>query len=166
MHWFTRLAAGAAFALGCALAGCGSTSLTASGSGTSSPPTSAITPTRALNGCPAQQVPVDGFPRADVLVTGQNEAFNQPVALHKGQILEVRLQAGIYWHLAANNSQQALANLGLAGWYNDAQKACIWEYTASAAGTATLNFSGGLVCLPNTACPAIAAAQTYTVTVR
>lgn len=165
MQRITQMAAGIVLALGCTFAGCGSMSSTASSSSTNSVPAAVITPTRALNGCPTQLIPVDGYPHANVLMTGQNEAFNQPVSLHMNQILEVRLQAGIYWHVTVNDPHQTLQAVGLSGWYADQFKACIWEYTATASGTATLNFTGGLVCKPNTPCPAIAAAQMYTVTV-
>jgi hypothetical protein len=164
MHRITRLAAGAALALGCALAGCGSTS-TASSGGTHAQPSTIVTPTRAMNGCPTHLIPVDGYPHPDVLVTGQNEAFNQPVALHMHQILEVRLHADIFWHVMTSAPHEILAPVGLAGWYDDAHKACVWEFAANASGTTTLSFSGGLDCPPTAPCPAIAAAQMYTVTV-
>jgi hypothetical protein len=144
-------------------AGCGSTSASSTHG---SIPAGQVTPSRALNGCPVQQIPVDGSPKADVTVTGKNDAFDQPVTLKVNQILEARLPAGIQWHLDVTDAKQILQPVGLQGWFDQVHMACVWQFSAASTGTAKLSFSGGLVCEPNTACPAIAAAQGYDVTVK
>lgn len=152
-------ALGLATALG--LAGCGASSSAANGT-----PATTITPTRAMNGCPSQLIPVDGAPHADVLVTGQNDAPNQSVKLRVDKSIEVRLSAGIIWHLATTDATGVLSASAPQGWFDSGHLACVWVFTANTAGQATLMFSGGLLCAPDVACPTIAAAQTYTVQVQ
>lgn len=142
------------------VAGCG-----ASSSSAAHIPATTVTPTRALNGCPTQLIPVDGSPRYAVLVPTQSDAFDQAVTLPAGQVLEVRLSAGIRWHLVITDAASVLQPASPQGWYSDKFKACIWEFAGNTAGQAKLQFSGGLVCAPNAVCPALAAAQTYTVNV-
>ncbi len=121
----------------------------------------------ALNGCSAQKPPAGvAGTSADVVVTQGGDITGQPVALSVGQTLEVRLSATIYWRVQNQDTSGILTTTRAIGWYDGTLKDCLWRFTAVKAGSATLNFSGGLVCPPNAACPAIAAIQQYHVTVR
>jgi hypothetical protein len=83
----------------------------------------------------------------------------------KGQTLEVRLPATIRWKLTVQGDQTILTADNPNGWYDVGSKQCIWRFTAVAQGQVTLAYSGGLVCQPYTACPTLAMAQNYAVTV-
>jgi hypothetical protein len=148
------------------LAGCGSTpsGLPNASAGTTTP-AGVVTPTSAYNGCPAKQIPVDTSSQADIVVTDQGAALHQPISLHVGQTLEVRLRASVIWQLVKTDAGHALQAAEPQGWYDGSAETCVWRFAASATGTVTLNFSGGLLCAPNSACPAIAAVQDYAVTV-
>ena len=145
----------------CGVTGCGLSGVTSD-----TTRASGVTPTRDLNGCPSHLIPVDGSPKYDVLVPTTYDGTEQAVTLPVGHVLEVRLSAGINWHLVVTDAASVLQLAAPQGWYNDTFKACIWEFSGNSAGQAKLQFSGGLVCLPNDPCPAIAAVQTYTITVK
>jgi hypothetical protein len=118
----------------------------------------------SLNGCPSQETPT-GIKPADVVLT-QNGGFDQSASAKQGQILEIRLLATMRWSLATANAGPALAPESPAGWYNRALGACIWRFSANAAGTATLQYTGTPVCAPGSACPTFALAQAYMITVQ
>ncbi|HLV97413.1 MAG TPA: hypothetical protein VKT82_01940 [Ktedonobacterales bacterium] len=130
----------------------------------------ATTPTPGsadLNGCAAQQPPAGVAGKsADLIVTQGGDYTGLPVALRQGQTLEVRLPATIIWRLQQQDAAGILTTNEATGWYDATLKDCLWRFTAVKTGSATLSFSGGLVCPPNAACPAIAAIQQYNVTVR
>jgi hypothetical protein len=88
------------------------------------------------------------------------------VSLNKGQTLEVRLTATVRWMLNMQGDQTILTPASPNGWYDASTKNCVWRFTAVSQGYVTLSFSGGLVCAPNTACPALASVQGYDVTVQ
>jgi hypothetical protein len=85
--------------------------------------------------------------------------------LSQGQALEVRLPATINWGMQKQDTGGVLTTNEATGWYDANFKDCLWRFAAVKAGSATLSFSGGPVCAPNTACPALAAIQQYNVTV-
>jgi hypothetical protein len=140
------------------LAACGA-STTAQGGG--------VTPSASLNGCPTQLIPVDPFGKPDLILTQQSDpgTFVKSVTVTQGQSLEIRLPAHISWRLTASDPAQTLAMAQPAGWYNSQLLACIWRFSAVSPGEANLDFSGGLVCAPGSACPAIAAVAQYHITV-
>jgi hypothetical protein len=134
-----------------------------SGSGSANP-----TPGSAdLNGCAAQHAPAGVAGKsADLVVTQGGDYTGQPVALRQGQTLEVRLPATINWGMQTRDADGILTTSEATGWYDATLRDCLWRFTAVKAGSVTLNFAGGPVCAPNTACPAIAAVQQYNITVR
>jgi hypothetical protein len=159
--------------LGCATmlasAGCGITNTAAANAPTPTdfPPGTAVTPTASLNGCPVQQIPVDGSPKADVLVThGGNQDVPVTATLKVGQRLRVQLPANILWHLGGQDPNKSLEGVSPFGYFARDSGTCIWDFQAAVPGTVQLAYSGGLVCAPNTACPAIAAIADITVTVK
>ena len=94
------------------------------GSGSNSP---APTPgSAALNGCAAQQPPagVAGKP-TDLVVTQGGDYTGQPVALHQGQTLEVRLPATIVWGLQQQDADGILTTNEATGWYDATLRACL-----------------------------------------
>ncbi len=131
---------------------------------TSSP--SATPGSQALNGCSTASPPADAQKPADVVVTLKGTGNEQPVTLNKGQTLEVRLLATARWHMNVQNSSSALGTQEAIGWYNASLKSCIWRFTAVGAGTATLVFTGIIICPPKDQCPVAALDQQYDITVR
>jgi hypothetical protein len=115
-----------------------------------------------------------GLPSADITVTqravqGATPSPSQGIAtvgfaMRRGEIVEFRLAATIRWGVSMQNSA-ILTPHQSNDWYDASGQVCVWRYTAAATGMAHLTFEGGLVCPPNTACPALAAIAQYEVTV-
>lgn len=143
------------------------------GGGTSTPPGGQATHTpdpSRLDGCLLAQMPADAAAfHADVVVTqsGQNP---QQVSLTVGERLQVRLISTFRWQLRESDPNASLAPTSAEGWFETGSSAgagaCVWDFTAAHAGSVTLDYAGGAVCLPDVACPAIAAVATFDVTVR
>jgi|GEM_PF-1421926 len=146
----------------------GSTSSTTNPPGSGSPSAAQPTPGSAsLNGCPSQQPPPNAAAHpADVVVSAGGGADGLVVSLRMGQTLEVRLSATVRWGLQMQGAATILTASTPNGWYDAILKACVWRFTATGAGSATLIYGGGLVCAPHSQCPTIAAVQDYTVTVQ
>lgn len=144
----------------------------AGGSGTSvgnTAPTATPAPgSPQLNGCPTQHPPAgaQGHPADVVVGPGGSPEEGMPVTLNMGQTLEVRLAATIRWGLHIQDAGHNLTTDQATGWYDASTKSCVWRFRAVGAGNVTLSYSGGLVCEPNSACPALAAIQQYNVTIR
>ncbi len=127
------------------------------------------TPSKAaLNGCleqPGQAtMPQDA---ADVVLTQHDPSapsFVQAVTVYIGQIIEVRLPTTIYWALAPHDVD-IVADAPPQSLLDVTDQVCVWRFVAKQIGTTPLNFSGGLVCAPDQACPAIAAIKQYAITV-
>jgi hypothetical protein len=129
----------------------------------------------ALNGCPARQPPA-GWPPADVVLTEttaqgatiatSSNPYTMRATVTHGQIVDVRLRATIQWRVTTAPPANVLRLAQPAGWYDAQHRACVWRYTATASGVAPLSLSGGLVCAPRQACPALAAIASYEITVR
>lgn len=137
-------------------------------------PSAASTPTArvgtaAYNGCPAQQAPADaGSFKPDMIVSQnpQSASSAQPIALVRGQRLEIRLEPMVQWQLNLSDPDHTLANSASEGWYDGTLKACIWHFTAIGTGSAQLNYSGPVVCPPLKLCPAVEQELIYHVSVR
>lgn len=178
-----RGAAVIAVALVCLLvAACGGAS-TGVGGGTphATPTLPSRTPTQpatALNGC-AWQTPPVGLPAADVVARPRGGENTPPVSLHVGQTLQIRLPATYRWSLPAQDVGRVLAPQPGNDWLDanasasatatttatTTANACVWQFSASAVGHATLNFTGSPVCPPGSPCPAYAVVITQDVTV-
>jgi hypothetical protein len=101
-----------------------------------------------------------------VLTQGGQETNPVTATIKVGQVLRVQLSAGIRWNLNQSDKGADLAAITPFGYFHEPDGTCIWNFTAATAGKVNLNFTGGLVCAPNTACPAIAAIAAFTVTVQ
>ena len=144
----------------CAPAGAGGTAANP----TATPP---VPGSAALNGCPTQQPPAGiGTQPADVIVTQGSGVNTPPVTVKNGQTLEIRLPATFRWALHIQDADKILGTTDATGWYDATLKACRWRFTALGTGTATLQYTGTMVCAPAQPCPALAIAQDYTVTVQ
>lgn len=153
-------------ALAAALAACGTSS-----SAQSFPTATDIpaTPgTAQLNGCAAQQAPA-AAKTADVVAQGGGETTQtsgQPVTLHAGQTLQVRLPATYRWGLAVTDANAILTQPAGNGWFDEGLKACVWQFTAGKAGSASLSFGGGQVCSSSSKCPNLVIEQSFSITVQ
>jgi hypothetical protein len=171
--------------LAAGLVGCGSTIYTAGAGVTSAASTSASSTKIAstatstprvvggaqLNGCPVQQVPANASIRGDVIVSsGAGEAAfgqgSQQAQLRKGQTLEVQLPAAERWRVVMQAPGQVLTPATSNGWYDPSLRACVWRFTASATGNASLQFAGTAVCAPSTKCPIVAFSEQINVAVQ
>jgi hypothetical protein len=89
----------------------------------------------------------------------------KPVALKKGQTLEILLPATYHWRLGTSNLGGTLTEVGTEGWYDAATQSCAWRFTGANTGTVPLDFGATLVCDPGKMCPALALDVSYSVTV-
>jgi len=154
--------------IACAPVNPGAQSATGSLSHATTTPSRARPGGMALNSCSNQQAPADaGSFRPDVIVSqvGQGGGSPQTIALARGQRLEIRLGSTFRWELTAADSGHVLASTSSEGWYNSAQGACIWRFTAVASGSARLSYTGAVECPPLEVCPALEQALNYLVTV-
>jgi hypothetical protein len=156
------------------LAGCGAVSSPSSSNGgasnsgalaASSTATAGASGSSTLNGCVTVQAPAAASSAADVTVRQVGSETGKPVALKKGQTLEILLPAAYRWRLGTSNLGATLTEVGSGGWYDAATKSCAWRFTGANTGTIPLDFGGSPVCAPGTKCPAIELEVSYTVTV-
>jgi hypothetical protein len=89
----------------------------------------------------------------------------KPVALKKGQTLEILLPATYKWHLGTSNLGGTLTDVTPEGWYNTASQSRAWRFTGANTGTVPLNFGATPVRDPGKMCPALAFDVSYSVTV-
>ena len=144
-----------------ALAGCGSISTASTTIGAQ------VTPSTSFNGCPTKHIPVDGPPKADVVLTkGGSEQTPTPATITVGQVLRVQLPAAIQWQLTQSDGGSSLQSIDPFGYFHSPDLSCIWNFIAQTPGTIHLAYSGGLLCAPGSACPAIAAIADFTITVQ
>lgn len=125
------------------------------------------------NGCPVTRVP-ESWPDPEVVVTGPGTPPGEPtltpggarlVSVAHGQRVDFRLASSYKWVVSRAPSSTILQPAVPAGWYDAGPEACIWGYTAVAAGTTEIDFVGSPVCAPAQACPAIAVLARYEVVV-
>jgi hypothetical protein len=147
------------------LTACGSTPVAG---GSASPTSSAASPsaTTQANGCPTQIIPVDPQPAATVVVTQQNSGNPAPITLNIGESMEIHLSSTLSWHLNVADPDQSLSAITPEGWYNESLPACVWRYSAAKAGSATLTFTGTVLCPAGQQCPQLAVATEVAVTVK
>jgi hypothetical protein len=120
------------------------------------------------NGCPTKQLPVTGGVfHPDLIVTSsQDLGATQPIALTRGQRLEIRLDPTTQWSLTSADPDHILQSSALEGWYDAASNACLWRFVAVSAGSAQLTFGGLVLCGPaNVHCVATMERATFAVTV-
>jgi hypothetical protein len=127
------------------------------------PPAGSSSSTR--NGCPSQQAPAAASSAADVTVKQAGTANGEPVALKKGQTLEILLPATYHWRLGTSNFGGTLTDMKPEGWYDVATQSCAWRFTGANTGTVPLNFGATPVCDPGKMCPALAFDVSYSVSV-
>lgn len=144
------------------LAACGSATNARHGGvlNPSAPLAGAATPGSAqLNGCQTQ--PPATFttllPGRILTQSDASQGLSDSIGLmlHAGQVIEVRLAATIRWGVLMQ-PEGILRVEQPAGLYDPATQLCIWRITALAPGKVTLDFTGGPVCPPRSACPALA----------
>lgn len=155
LRWFSPLVVALAL-----LAGCGSA---ASGAGAKVAATP-VPGSADLNGCQVQAA--GGLLKVpDVKATQDTTTQPQPISLTKGQVLEIRLPATIRWSLNPTDVSSILNAESAQSLYEASDSSCMWQFTAKASGAIELDFSGGLVCSPGEACPAVARLTSFAVTV-
>lgn len=158
-------AVGLVFALTVLLAACGTSTIAQSFPTATDIP--ATPGTAQLNGCPEQAAPATAR-TADVVahgsgVTSQTDA--QPIAVKVGQTLEIDLPATYRWALVLTDEKSTLTAPTANGWFDAGGKGCVWQFTATKAGSATLTFGGGQVCSSASKCPDLTAEQSFSVTI-
>lgn len=119
----------------------------------------------SANGCPARQPPSAAPSRPADVVASQSSGMDQQITLKQGQTVEIRLNPALRWSLTTSAVSSLLTPTQPNGWYDTAVNACVWRFTASAAGSADLAFSGMAICQGGAVCSHVALEQDYTVTV-
>ncbi len=144
----------------------GNTSANGAGvANTSATATPADSSSSTRNGCPSQQTPAAASAAADVTVKELGGESSKPVALKKGQTLEILLPATYHWRLGTSNLGGILTDEAPEGWYDAATQSCAWRFTGANTGTVPLDFSATPVCDPGKMCPALAFDVSYSITV-
>jgi len=150
------------------VAACG----TNSGSGTStggtgnspvSPSPTAVKGYGTAQGCPSDMV-VSTAPSAANVVVKSNQA-NGPITAKVGDVVEIRLPFGQKWTgpTASEGNLQIQQPAGYA-WKTD--KVCVWRFTATSAGTTSLQFHQQALCKPGQMCPMYIADIPFVITVK
>jgi hypothetical protein len=150
------------------LAACGQVTTVEVGSPSSTATSTALAQngTPAANGCPAKQVPADGATFSPDVTVTQDATSPQPIALSRGQRLEIRLDPQTQWKLSATDPNGALSVQPPEGWYDASLHACIWRFAARNPGSAHLLLSGLVTCEPHPPCTAAVDTIEFDVTVR
>ena len=151
-------------ALACILAACGTIRGTGSGSSGSSPSPTATTGSTngTTNGCPSNTA-VSSKPAPNVAVNLKN--MNSTVTAHVADIVEVDLPFGIMWG-GPTSSQGTLTLQQPAGYAWQANKICVWRFTAQNTGTTQLTFTGRPICKKGEACPQYIMQVPFTIEVK
>ena len=157
------------------LAACG-TNTTATGSpsgngATTQTPAPTATPGQSstpgqasANGCPSSVVVTTHPAPAGVVLTSKNTGST--VSATRGEAIEVDLPLGHAWSGPVNFSQNLLAMQTPAGYESSAARACVWRFTATGTGTASLSFVGRPICKKGEACPMYIQAINFTVNIK
>lgn len=108
--------------------------------------------TSGSTGCPVNAAPPTWPHPATVTLTEHN--VDSVTSLKTGDTVEVALGHGdqFRWRLQAADHFQTLTP---AGYFDPVRTACVWRFTASSPGPATLSFTRQPVCAPKVACPPI-----------
>ena len=146
------------------LVACGATPGSGSGSTGSSPlPTATTGSTNATSdGCPSNTA-VSSKPAPNVTVNLKN--MNSTVTAHVADIVEVDLPFGILWG-GPTSSQGTLTLQQPAGYAWQANKVCVWRFTAQNTGTTQLTFTGRAICKKGEACPQYIMQVPFTIEVK
>lgn len=122
--------------------------------------------TATLNGCPEQQQPITATIPEVVVHSTTVQGLTQTVAAKVGQTIEIELPATFRWALISQDAESILTAPATNGWFEATQGDCIWQFTATKAGSATLKFAGGQVCSSASKCSDIATEKAFTVAVK
>lgn len=82
---------------------------------------------------------------------------------HIGDVVEVRLSANMRWTTPADGVASVLTPLQPQGGLDSQGQTCSWVYQVKATGSAALTYIGVFNCEPNSACPAIAEDEEFTI---
>lgn len=125
--------------------------------------TASKTVTAILNGCPVKQEPANAAIPTGAVVVQQSTAMEQQVTARQGQALVVHLKPELRWTLNVQDPSHALLASTPNGWYDAGLNACVWRFSVVSQGTATLTFSGTVICQPGTVCPHVVLEQDVTI---
>jgi hypothetical protein len=155
------------------LSGCGVTSNSGTiPNGAAQQPLATVTPattptstlpanTTANTGfCPTAEQPADAaLPPADIVVPKPPQRPNptapgvsQTISVKTGQSIEFLMPSGQRWTIALRDSSGTLQPQGDRGWYDAAQKACVWRFVAVRSGNPAVMFTGMIGCKPPEMC--------------
>lgn len=154
------------------VAGCGAT--TARPGAASQPtPTATAQPTHPGQGlgvrpCPGQWASAADTATGAVILTDKTPIASTPTlpptraaSAHVGDRIQVRLPASVHWGL--RNTTGGVTPLDPQGGEDAQLGVCFWNFTATAAGDATISFAGTPICDANGPCPQWARAETFTI---
>lgn len=158
--------------LALAVAGCGA-STTVPGAASQPSPTATAQLTHPGQGlgvrpCPGQSASAADTAAGAVILTDKTPSSSTPTlpptreaSAHVGDRIQVRLSAGVHWGL--RNTTGGVTPLDPQGGEDAQLGVCFWNFRASAAGDATINFVATPICNTSGPCPAWAREETFTV---
>lgn len=152
------------------IAACGNNQGTTVGS-----PGSALTPgvtptattatrTSTLSGCPDKTQVTTSPPAAALVLKNPNNT--QPADVNKGGTVEIDLPFGSLWSGPTGASANLLTAQQPFGYASTQSKSCIWRFTATNTGTATLTFTGRPICVAGEACPQYVRAVSFLIAIK
>ncbi len=148
------------------LTACGTKTGTGTGSTGNAPATPAPTTVQGYgtaNGCPSNAVVSTTPSKPDVIVkpTDSKSTINANV----GNVIEFDLPFGLMWG-GPNTSLGGLSLQTPAGYAWQANKACIWRFTAQGTGMTHVDFSARALCKKGEFCPEYVTEMSFTVSVK
>ncbi len=137
--------------------------LAACGAGVSTPRTGGSTSSTTTGGAVMTIRPCLGSYSGggNPAVTLTNSSSNVTGSAHTGDTIEIRMDGHHKWTLTSVKPSDTLTSITQEGLFDSASGDCVWIFHASAAGDATITFTGLALCDPTQVCPQYAILQTF-----
>ena len=112
--------------------------------------------------CSGAPLATDPLTPSLILTTQQS---GQTAQARVGEVIEVRLPVTQRWEFDAQGMGAPLISQNPQGSPVASLRMCVWGFQAAQTGSATLRFTGTMLCDPNSPCAAYAIALNYTIKV-
>ena len=148
------------------LTACGTNTGTGTGSTGNTPSTPAPTVVQGYgtaNGCPSNAVVSTAPSKPDIIVKPTDS--KSTINAHVGNVIEFNLPFGLMWG-GPNTSLGVLALQTPAGYAWQANKVCVWRFTAQGTGTTQVDFSARALCKKGEFCSQLIQDVPFTISVK
>lgn len=145
------------------LTACGTNTGTGTGNAPSTPPPTAVQGYGTANGCPSNTAVTTAPSKPDIMVklTDNGTTINA----HVGNVIEFDLPFGRAW--AGPSASLGVLELQTpAGYAWQANKACVWRFTAQGTGTTQVGFSARALCKKGEFCSQLIQDVPFTISVK